>query len=135
MTLLVERVALLRTVRRRGIRRIPQHGTWNEYANHKCRCEPCRQAAAVFQRNYHAVPCANGCGKMVWGRFLPGTMCRRCRATSVRDTELECGRCREWKPDDGFQRNRQEKMRRGRHRLCRVCSTITRREYRQRTGR
>lgn len=57
----------------------------------------------------------------------------RLRATSVREEELQCTRCQEWKPDEDFPMNRSETpLRRYRHGLCRACSTIARREYRQR---
>jgi hypothetical protein len=64
--------------------------------------------------------------------------CRDCfnkaQATSVRETELLCFRCKEWKPDEDFPRNKQEGrfLRRGRHNYCRSCNTIERREYRER---
>lgn len=54
------------------------------------------------------------------------------KATSVREHELRCSRCREWKPDDAFSSNRKEQRRRGRHKFCRRCSTVVKREYRER---
>ncbi len=64
-------------------------------------------------------------------------LCRSCAfddlATSVRDTELRCSKCREWKPDEDFPRNRSESIRRrGRHDQCRACNTIARRAHRRR---
>jgi hypothetical protein len=63
--------------------------------------------------------------------------CRECealrQATNVRATELRCGRCREWKPDDEFPFNRTgAKTHRGRHDSCRVCQTVLRADYRRR---
>lgn len=29
-----------------------EHGTYNRYANERCRCEPCRAAASAYQRDY-----------------------------------------------------------------------------------
>lgn len=64
----------------------------------------------------------------------PGTTCVPCRdrkqATSVRDGELRCQRCREWKPDDAFPHNSAKKCRRGRHGVCRGCQPAMRREAR-----
>lgn len=57
----------------------------------------------------------------------------RARATTVRAGELRCNRCREWKIDENFPMNRSKRgARRGRHQQCRACSTILRREYRER---
>lgn len=57
----------------------------------------------------------------------------RTQATSVHEDELRCFRCREWKPDEAFPRNRSgRKLRRGRHNFCRACSTVVRQEYRER---
>jgi hypothetical protein len=55
------------------------------------------------------------------------------RATTVRDTELECATCHEWKPDAAFPKNRAEsEWRRGRHGQCRECATKTKRAWRER---
>ncbi len=58
----------------------------------------------------------------------------RLATTSVRETELLCFSCREWKPDAAFPCNRGERAacRRGRHNHCRACQTVLRREYRHR---
>ncbi len=53
-------------------------------------------------------------------------------ATSVRENELRCGACREWKPDDDFPLNRREPQRRDRHDLCRPCQTEAKRRWRER---
>lgn len=63
--------------------------------------------------------------------------CSECYAyaqtVNVRDKELRCTTCRKWKPDEEFPRNRSAGFtRRGRHKECRACNTIRRREYRNR---
>jgi hypothetical protein len=62
--------------------------------------------------------------------------CQACfnlrQATSVRGEELQCLTCREWKPDTAFPRNRSEKMRRGRHGVCRACQAPMRQQARER---
>lgn len=62
--------------------------------------------------------------------------CRDCavraQTTSVRETELLCMTCREWKPDAAFARNRTEPQRRGRHDQCTPCNTAAKRAWRQR---
>jgi predicted transcriptional regulator len=61
--------------------------------------------------------------------------CRKCwnkaQATSVRDEELRCVRCRRWLPDRCFPRDRVESARRGLHSVCRDCQTVIKREYRE----
>jgi hypothetical protein len=54
------------------------------------------------------------------------------KATSVRDRELQCMRCREWKHDNEFPFSRAEPQRRGRHKQCRPCQTEAKRAYRER---
>jgi ribosomal protein S27E len=54
------------------------------------------------------------------------------RATSVREDELQCITCREWKPDDQFPSDYRRIARRGKHRQCRPCQTKARRDYRHR---
>ncbi len=71
------------------------------------------------------VPCANGCGNLVHGRYAPGRLCRDCWAestrTSVRETTLKCCVCQLWDFDKGFPRSKHEPHRRGRHTVCRKC--------------
>ena len=77
-------------------------------------------------------PCLD-CGKGIKhknGRCLQCSTKRR--ATSVREDELQCTTCQQWKPDDAFPRNRQATARRGRHSQCQACNTIARRDYRHR---
>lgn len=33
--------------------RIPAHGTYSEYANHGCRCEPCTDANRNYNREWY----------------------------------------------------------------------------------
>lgn len=62
-------------------------------------------------------------------------LCRGCwarrQATSVRDNELRCVDCGEWKPDREFALNRAAPARRGRHPVCRPCGTVRRRRERE----
>lgn len=54
-------------------------------------------------------------------------------APSVRESELRCATCREWKPDEAFSLSRTvTPARRGRHRTCSTCATAVRRDYRNR---
>ncbi len=80
------------------------------------------------------VPCANGCGNLVHGRYAPGRLCRKCwtdsTRTTVRETTLQCAICKLWDFDDGFPRNRSETHRRGRHTVCRKCQAQVRQQSR-----
>lgn len=62
--------------------------------------------------------------------------CSRCAAvakgTTARDGELHCNKCDQWKPDNEFPTDRRRIARRGRHRYCRSCLTIAKREWRER---
>lgn len=67
----------------------------------------------------------------------PAKLCASCamddRATGVREHELHCFSCGEWKPDAEFPYNKGgQQRRRGRHSQCRVCQTIARRDHRRR---
>ena len=88
--------------------------------------------SAIWQRSGSCPDC----GAQTTHRSEGDARCRSChaktRAISVRDLELQCITCREWKPDQDFARNVAEPARRGRHTQCRGCSTISRREHRQR---
>lgn len=85
------------------------------------------------------VPCIEGCGRTctrIAAKYHSGR-CVQCSAirlaTTARDGELQCHTCKEWKPDESFPHNRTEKYgRRGRHTNCRLCATVSRREYRNR---
>lgn len=66
-----------------------------------------------------------------------GPRCKPCaddaRATSVREGELQCVTCRQWKLDREFAFSAAARdRRRGRHQCCRACATALRREYRER---
>ena len=62
--------------------------------------------------------------------------CRACNAkrmaTTVREDELWCASCKQWKPDRAFPRSRSESHRRGRHGQCTPCQTRAKRDYRRR---
>jgi hypothetical protein len=82
--------------------------------------------------------CPN-CGKPASRNHSTGQhLCRACasarQATSVRDDELRCSRCQQWKPDAEFpsDRNYRYAARRFHHSRCRPCSTETKREWRER---
>lgn len=85
------------------------------------------------------IDCGNRCAKYRTGS--PGVSdvfrCRACWAktiaTSVRESELQCIVCREWKPDADFPKNRNKAVRRFRHQMCRVCATTERHRYREAT--
>ena len=57
---------------------------------------------------------------------------RKKQATSVREGELLCFGCREWKPDGEFPANRQARARRSRHGFCRGCQAWMRQRSRER---
>lgn len=78
-------------------------------------CERCGKGCSLY--SLHCAPCA-----------------AVARTTSVRDDELLCFSCREWKADALFPRNRNESYRRGRHSGCTACGTKAKREWRRRTG-
>ncbi len=91
---------------------------------------------AVSQASLMSGTCPD-CGKE--GTFKHKGVSSRCRdcasralATSVREGELRCYRCREWKPDAEFPNSSKNKARRGRHKNCRLCNTTLRREHRHR---
>ena len=79
----------------------------------------------------HKVPCAAGCGRMVYRDWYGGErLCRSCWAdeirTSVQPGALRCVVCKVWKPDDAFPCSRAEPHRRGRHSNCRACQASVR---------
>jgi len=77
--------------------------------------------------------CGGPCSR---NRSVSAHRCMACaakaRITTVRATELYCGDCKSWLPDNSFPRNRSETHRRGRHDVCRSCTTIRKRDYRER---
>ncbi len=81
-------------------------------------------------------PCLGGCGTLVW-HHKPGRSgyCIECvgllRASDgVREHELLCRHCGQWKPDSEFSKGR-ARGRRYKRTHCRACSTEIRREFRQ----
>lgn len=108
-----------------------------QVVNNYYRSEEAKRRRAEWARQNLRAPCVGGCGRLVWtvndGR---SGLCPRCsadaRTTTVRPTTLLCGRCREWKPDDDFSRDKSSPARRGRCSECRSCQTAGRRERRAR---
>jgi hypothetical protein len=95
-----------------------------------------RSRAAQWFRD-HRVPCKGECGRLVYGHHKGRTgYCRSCvgghLTSSVRESELKCGRCGEWKPDEAFPHRHKAKARRGRHSQCRACATLARQDHRLR---
>lgn len=82
-------------------------------------------------------PCLGGCGRLVWMTTPTRTgYCADCRterlnAPNVRDGELRCTNCGEWKPDAEFTGDKAAKHRRFRRGWCRACETKARRAYRR----
>lgn len=134
---------------------------WEEARSRHAQGEPTGQIAASLGVSYNAVYRVLTPARIEWedrykkewgsrgqcddcggpmnnhSRSRGSTRCRKCASlmlgTTARETELQCVRCHEWKPDGAFPSNRTEKYaRRGRHTVCRECSTIMRQEYRQR---
>ncbi len=89
--------------------------------------------ASAWQSNGVCPVCG---GRASRNRTTGQHRCMRCAsvaaATSVRDGELRCGTCREWKPDDDFSRSASDSARRERNGTCRACGTVAKREYRAR---
>jgi hypothetical protein len=56
------------------------------------------------------------------------------RVTTVREAELRCSSCGEWKPDEDFPRSKYHACRRHRRRTCTSCGTAARQAYRKRTS-
>lgn len=77
-------------------------------------------------------PCLGGCGRLVWMHNAKATgYCPACAgiqrsAAHVRDTELQCTRCNEWKPDAEFSDAQGRRSRRGKQSWCRKCNSATR---------
>jgi hypothetical protein len=96
-----------------------------------------RETTRAYQLAHCRRPCAAGCGRDVWtmGRACTG-LCRSCSAdakvTSVRDGELKCASCGEWKADDAFPRSSANTRRRQRHKTCTACHTAIKRAWRAR---
>lgn len=63
---------------------VTQHGTVNEYMNYRCRCDECRAAMSDYQRKAMGTPCPS-CGRLHYGRYRPGSLCRDCRHAKQRE--------------------------------------------------
>lgn len=93
-----------------------------------------RQTTSAYQRRGTCVDC----GERISSNYSKAILrCRECsalhQATTVRDSELLCSSCREWKPDTSFPFSRSEpSARRGRHGTCSECQTRLRKAYRER---
>lgn len=93
-------------------------------------------AQALKHQRGKRTPCKGGCGALVWNA-VPGRsgLCPACigaqrAADGVRDGELLCRSCGEWKADDKFL-GKGPKGRRGRKSHCRACGAARRRAWRQ----
>lgn len=89
------------------------------------------------QMSSHCATCGEPCS---WNRYQQAEpRCLDCfdkaRTTSVRENELLCFGCRNWKPDNDFPHSaaRHCHKRRGRHNCCRVCGSEMKRAWRERT--
>lgn len=96
--------------------------------------------ALAWNREHSRAPCKGGCGTRVWrvgktGRKKRSGYCPRCwairrTADAVRDGELLCLKCEQWKPDEDFYRA-QRPTRRGRKSWCKACENAARRAHRK----
>lgn len=90
-------------------------------------------------RENRMADCLGGCGRRVWlmNKERSG-YCARCvgairTADSVRENELRCSKCGEWKPDDDFLCTPNKHHSRREHKsTCRACENAARRDYRKR---
>lgn len=82
-------------------------------------------------------PCRGGCGRLVWMTARARTgFCAECWAErlnepNVREDELRCTNCGEWKRDAEFGGSKAAKNRRFRRGWCRACETKSRRAHRR----
>jgi hypothetical protein len=93
----------------------------------------------IWMREHRREPCRNGCGRLIWTtRKSRSGLCHPCsamaRATSAREAELCCSRCRAWKPDAAFPWANGKIARRSRHATCRACQAADRQERRVRAS-
>lgn len=86
-------------------------------------------------------PCKGGCGVLVWTHmknrsgYCPACAAALIAAPNVRDNELRCTRCGEWKPDEDFYKASGKCLaRRGRKTACKSCDNAARRGHRRRTA-
>lgn len=90
-----------------------------QYPHGKTHCKNCGASTNLFSHN-------RGLG-----------LCKTCaaieRRTTIRETELLCGTCKRWLPDEAFHGGSADNLRarRGRRRDCRDCSNKRRTRYRQ----
>lgn len=92
-----------------------------------------------YMRTHFRSPCLGGCGRLVLrGGGKRSGYCRCCSKsrrdaarTDIREGELRCSKCGEWKQDASFPTYRPVAARRGRNSQCRSCHAAVRREYRR----
>lgn len=105
-------------------------------------CNPAiaaRMAAASREgHRRRKTPCEGGCGRRVWANGVRTGYCPECIVAFlaegvVRDGELRCTGCGEWKPDAEFHRG-PGRVRRYRRSRCIACESKERRERRQRAA-
>ena len=100
--------------------------------------ERSRSYHRAHQRVAKRTQCAGGCGRLVWKQAGRTNLCPSCHgklvaSPRVRDGELQCADCGEWKPDGEFHRKaRGAAARRGRTSQCKPCATKARQAYRER---
>lgn len=104
-------------------------------------CDPkVRERMAANGNDWHRAhrqPCLGDCGALVWMTAPDRTgYCADCvsarrAAEAVRETELLCRKCGEWKPDAEFTDDRRRTRRRGKRTFCRACDTAARRGHRR----
>jgi hypothetical protein len=88
---------------------------------------------SVYQKDGTCIDCGGPCSH---NSKYPANRCNTCagklRRTTVREDELKCTTCKEWKPDAEFPMNRTEPARRNHHTSCRPCGNALRTEHRHR---
>jgi hypothetical protein len=97
---------------------VTEHGTYNEYQNYGCRCEPCKAAMAERNREHIKTEKCTNCDAPIWRAKDRSGLCQKCVGLSRRKpleelhgTELgykngcKCARCRK-AAADGRRRRR-----------------------------
>ena len=94
--------------------------------------ESCRESA---RRRGKSNKCID-CGATIWTATHGGSglRCQPCaillRAVTVRESELHCCECGQWKPDSAFSHRAAATARRGRHSVCSTCQAPVRQRNR-----
>jgi hypothetical protein len=85
-----------------------------------------------WQREGVCAECGTGCSRNASRKVTRCSVCaNKRRATTVRENELSCRCCKEWKPYNAFPMGGNH-ARSGRHHDCRVCLTEAKRAWRER---